>query len=98
MSVSERQAGRGANIAQASETEAEHNRDKDGFYKNPRTISPREEEPCVERKQECCASAVDDPDMKLGQDCYIVRDAGGRAYAPRNGAATRSLTYNAFVR
>jgi hypothetical protein len=25
--------------------------------------------------------SVDDPDMKLGQDCYIVRDANGHALA-----------------
>jgi hypothetical protein len=25
--------------------------------------------------------SVDDPDMKLGQDCYIVRDADGHALA-----------------
>jgi hypothetical protein len=25
--------------------------------------------------------SVDDPDMKLGQDCYVVRDANGRALA-----------------
>jgi hypothetical protein len=25
--------------------------------------------------------SVDDPDMKLGQDCYIVRDASGHALA-----------------
>ncbi len=24
------------------------------------------------------ALAIDDPDMKLGQDCHIVRDADGR--------------------
>jgi hypothetical protein len=26
-------------------------------------------------------SAVDDPDMKLGQDCFLVRDANGYALA-----------------
>jgi hypothetical protein len=25
--------------------------------------------------------SVDDPDMKLGQDCYIVRDTNGHALA-----------------
>jgi hypothetical protein len=25
--------------------------------------------------------SVDDPDMKLGQDCYIVRDGNGHAIA-----------------
>jgi hypothetical protein len=25
--------------------------------------------------------SVDDPDMKLGQDCYVVRDANGHALA-----------------
>jgi hypothetical protein len=25
--------------------------------------------------------SIDDPDMKLGQDCYIVRDANGHALA-----------------
>jgi hypothetical protein len=25
--------------------------------------------------------SVDDPDMKLGQDCFIVRDANGHAVA-----------------
>jgi hypothetical protein len=25
--------------------------------------------------------SVDDPDMKLGQDCFIVRDANGQALA-----------------
>jgi hypothetical protein len=25
--------------------------------------------------------SVDDPDMKLGQDCYIVRDGNGQALA-----------------
>ncbi len=25
--------------------------------------------------------SVDDPDMKLGQDCFIVRDANGHALA-----------------
>jgi hypothetical protein len=25
--------------------------------------------------------SVDNPDMKLGQDCYIVRDANGHALA-----------------
>jgi hypothetical protein len=25
--------------------------------------------------------SVDDPDMKLGQDCFIVRDADGHALA-----------------
>ncbi len=25
--------------------------------------------------------SVDDPDMKLGQECYIVRDANGHALA-----------------
>jgi hypothetical protein len=25
--------------------------------------------------------SVDDPDTKLGQDCYIVRDANGHALA-----------------
>ncbi len=25
--------------------------------------------------------SVDDPDVKLGQDCYIVRDANGHALA-----------------
>jgi hypothetical protein len=25
--------------------------------------------------------SVDDPDMELGQDCYVVRDANGHALA-----------------
>ena len=25
--------------------------------------------------------SVDDPDLKLGQDCFIVRDANGQALA-----------------
>jgi hypothetical protein len=40
--------------------------------------------------------SVDDPDMKLGQDCYIVRDGNGHALAyvyfedePSRRSATR---------
>jgi len=31
--------------------------------------------------------SVDDPDMKLGQDCYIVRDANG--YPQRTGTGNQ---------
>ena len=43
--------------------------------------------------------SVDDPDTKLGQDCYIVRDANGQALAhvyfeeePGRRAAAKLLT------
>jgi hypothetical protein len=43
--------------------------------------------------------SVDDPDMKLGQDCFVVRDANGQALAyvyfeeePARGAAAHLLT------
>ena len=43
--------------------------------------------------------SVDDPDTKLGQDCFIVRDANGHALAyvyfeeePGRRAATRLMT------
>jgi len=43
--------------------------------------------------------SVDDPDMKLGQDCYVVRDANGHALAyvyfedePGRRAAAHLLT------
>jgi hypothetical protein len=32
--------------------------------------------------------SVDDPNMKLGQDCYIVRDHNGQALALRSAKAT----------
>jgi hypothetical protein len=43
--------------------------------------------------------SVDDPDLKLGQDCFIIRDANGQALAyvyfeeePGRRGAAHSLT------
>jgi hypothetical protein len=35
--------------------------------------------------------SVDDPDMKLGQDCFIVRDANGQALAYRSATSQNPM-------
>jgi hypothetical protein len=34
---------------------------------------------------------VDDPDTKLGQDCYVVRDANGQAPVMRRDGVQRHI-------